>query len=255
MSTIDVSKVEYPESDGRPMGETDLHRDAMFRHIELLKAYYCGQQVYVTGDLLLYYEEGNPKKFIVPDAFVAKGIAPGPRRVFLTWAERKVPDVVIETTSKKTKKRDVGFKPQLYAHLRIPEYFMYDPEQDYLDPPLQGHRLRDDQYVQIEPDDDGSLISDELGLKLIVEDDELQFYRMDTGQRLLTPAERAEIEIEARHREEEARHREEEARHREEQARHREEQARRQEHKARLAAEAEVARLRAELELLKRQSK
>ena len=70
---IDVSIVHYPESDGRPMGETDLHRDAMIRHIELLRHYYEGQQVYVSGDLLVYYEQGNPKKFVVPDAFVVKG--------------------------------------------------------------------------------------------------------------------------------------------------------------------------------------
>ena len=55
-----------------PMGETDLHRKAMIRHIELLEHHFAGQQVYVSGDLLVYYEQGNPKKFVVPDAFIVK---------------------------------------------------------------------------------------------------------------------------------------------------------------------------------------
>jgi hypothetical protein len=58
-------EIEYPESDGQPMDETDLARDWMFRIIDLLKHRYRGQHVYVTGDLLLYYEEGNPSRFVV----------------------------------------------------------------------------------------------------------------------------------------------------------------------------------------------
>ena len=29
------TQVHYPESDGKPMGETDEHRDAMVRHLIL----------------------------------------------------------------------------------------------------------------------------------------------------------------------------------------------------------------------------
>jgi len=185
---IKVSSVYYPESDGRPMGETDLHRAAMVRHIELLQHYYRGQKVYVSGDLLLYYEQGNPKKFVVPDAFVVKGLEPGPRRVYKTWVERKVPNAVIETTSRKTKRKDTIDKPLLYAQLRIPEYFLFDPTEDYLDPPLQGHRLVGEAYQSIPPESDGSLVSQELGLRLRFEKGVLAFYRLDTGERLL-PAE------------------------------------------------------------------
>lgn len=49
--------IEYPEADGRPMAEADLHRDLMFYVIHLLRRYLAGQQVYVSGNLLLYYEE------------------------------------------------------------------------------------------------------------------------------------------------------------------------------------------------------
>ena len=74
----------------------------MVRHIQTLQNYYQGQKVYVSGDLLVYYEQGNPRKFVVPDAFVVKGVSPKRRRTYKTWVEGKAPDVVIETTSRKT---------------------------------------------------------------------------------------------------------------------------------------------------------
>jgi len=256
-SVIQIQTVHYPESDGKPMGETDVHRDAMIRHIELLQYLFRGQRVYVSGDLLVYYEQGNPKKFIVPDAFVVKGVNPKKRRVYKIWLEGKAPDVVIETTSRKTRRKDTHEKPVLYARLRVKEYFVFDPEEEYLEPPLQGHRLSGDGYQRIVPDEHGDLISEELGLKLRLEDDVVQFYRIDTGERLLTADERAAREAGARQRETEALKRETEASQREAEARQRETQARQEaaaarkaaeaEAAARKAAEAEVARLREEL--------
>jgi len=136
-----VLEIEYPESDGNPMGETDLHRNWMVRIIELFEYRYAGQQVYVSGNLLGYYEEGLPNKFVVPDAFIVKDCNPNERRVFKTWEEGKVPNVVFETTSRGTKREDTVFKPQLYERLGICEYFLYDPTSDYLNPPLLGYRL------------------------------------------------------------------------------------------------------------------
>jgi hypothetical protein len=223
---IHVSQVYYPESDGKPMGETDDHRNAMVRHIELLEDFYQGQKVYVSGDLLLYYEQGNPRKFVVPDAFVVKGLQPKSRRVYKTWVEGRSPDVVIETTSRKTRRKDTGDKPRLYARLGVKEYFLFDPHQEYLDPPLQGYRLSAGVFQPIEPGDGGSLDSHELGLRLCIGEGRLQFVCLATGERLLTRAERAEREAEARQREGERANREAEARQ---------------------AAEAEIAHLREEL--------
>jgi Uma2 family endonuclease len=112
-SVIKVTTANYPESDGKPMGETDDHRDQMYRHIDLLRHFYRGQQVYVSGHLLVYYEQGNPRKFVVPDAFVVKGVAPQKRRIYKIWVEGKSPEVVIETTSRKTRRKDTQDKPPL----------------------------------------------------------------------------------------------------------------------------------------------
>ena len=216
---IQVSHVHYPESDGKPMGETDEHRDAMIQHIELLRRHFAGQNVYVSGDLLVYYEQGNPKKFVVPDAFVAKGVSARKRRTYKLWVERQPPNVVIETTSRKTRRKDTTVKADLYATLGVKEYFLFDPDREYLDPPLQGYRLIGSTYERLTPDESGKLVSEELGMRLGIGEEHIQFFRTDTGERLLTDAELANREFEAH----------------------------RVEVEARRAAEAEVARLRDEL--------
>jgi Uma2 family endonuclease len=186
---IQTLEIEYPETDGRPMGETDLHRDWMIRVIELLKHRYRGQRVYVSGNLLMYYEEGDPSHFVVPDAIVVKDCEPGRRRIFKVWEEKRVPSAVFETTSRSTKREDSSYKTQLYEKLAIPEYYLYDPTADYLRPPLQGWRLAGDRYEPIKPDVAGRLLCQELGLWLRLEDGDLVMYDVQSGQRLLTEAE------------------------------------------------------------------
>ena len=90
--------------------------------------------------------------------------------------------MVIETTSKKTRRKDTVDKPELYARLGVQEYFLFDPTQDYLEPPLQGHWLVGDRYVRIEPDSGGGLESYELelGLRLVMVEDRLRFHRLDS---------------------------------------------------------------------------
>ncbi len=50
-----LKRNDYPTSDGKPVAETDWHRDLMVRLIETLKHYYAAQdRVYVSGNLLLF---------------------------------------------------------------------------------------------------------------------------------------------------------------------------------------------------------
>jgi hypothetical protein len=55
--------------------------------------------------------------------------------------------------------------------LGVKEYFLFDPERDYLKPPLQGFRLLDGKMISIEPDRQGCLFSEELRLKLRLSDE------------------------------------------------------------------------------------
>jgi len=190
----------YPESDGEPMAETDTHRNLMIYLIEALTDRYRDDpQVYVAGNLFLYYAEGDPTSAIAPDVFVVFGIPRGNRRVYKVWEEGKGPDVVIELTSKGTMWKDRGAKKGIYEALGVTEYFLYDPLQEYLSPLLQGYRLTGDGYRRIE---EQSVVSDVLGLELRDEEGFLRLYDLETGEKLLTPLEaqaarrQAEAELE-----------------------------------------------------------
>ena len=100
--------VEYPSSDGQPMAETPVHRDAMIDAIRVLSRHFARRpDVYVSGDMLMYYEEGNPRKCVAPDVFVVVGAdRDEDRDTYLLWREPKAPDFVLEVTSKSTRKND-----------------------------------------------------------------------------------------------------------------------------------------------------
>jgi Uma2 family endonuclease len=183
-------EVVYPESDGKPMAETDVHRDWMVLIIERLKARYRGKRVYVSGNLLIYYEEGNPKKSVAPDVFAVLECEQRRRRTFKVWEEGRGPNFILETTSGKTRREDQGPKPALFAKLRVPEFFLYDPLAEWLKPPLQGFRLNNGHYEPIRPEADGSLISKQLGIRFLLEDGELAMFDVKMGERILSDGER-----------------------------------------------------------------
>lgn len=189
MQTPVDTDIEYPESDGKPMGETDLHRNWMMRLYDMLHYHFRNEQVYVASDLLLYYQEGEVQKFLVPDIFVVKDSEPEFRRTFRTWDEGRIPNTVIEVTSKSTRREDELFKPYRYEMIGVCELFLYDPTGDYLKPRLQGYRLQDHGYARIEPDSTGALESDELDLQLSLNSSDLILRDRSTGHVLLTEAE------------------------------------------------------------------
>jgi Uma2 family endonuclease len=176
------------------MAETDLHRDDMVDTIHTLQDFFADRpRVYVSGNLLLYYEEGNPRKHVAPDVLVTLGIAKEPRRdYYLAWKEGKSPDFVAEITSKTTRREDQKKKLAIYRDiLRVPEYILFDPRAEYLKPPLQGFRLVGGDYASIEPVA-GRLPSEVLGLHLEREGQRLRLFDPATGQYLPTRLERAE---------------------------------------------------------------
>ena len=244
IATRPALEIEYPESDGQPMAETDLHRNWMVWLIELLKSFFAGQQVYVSGNLLIYYVEGNPKKSFAPDVFVVKNVRPDDRRVFKLWEEGAIPCFVLETTSRKTGHEDLGPKMLLYAKLGVREYFLFDPERELFEPALLGYRLVGGGYMPLEMDGTQTLLSEELGILIRLEGFQLGLYDAQTGARLLSGEERAEqAEERASHAEELASHAEERAGQAEERV-HAVEVALEQERLARQALEVELAKLR-----------
>jgi len=187
-------KIEYPTGDGKPMAETDIHRNDLVDLIQSLEDHFAGERmVYVSGNLLMFYEEGNRRKHISPNVFVVRGVAKMVRENFLIWEEGKAPDTVIEISSKSTKREDLTKKWELYRDvLKVREYFLFDPTEDYLKPPLQGHRLVEGDYVPIESVS-GRLPSEILHLHLERDGSELRLYDPVTRGRLLTRSEKMHL--------------------------------------------------------------
>ena len=182
--------IEYPSGDGKPMAETQVHLEDMIDAIQVLDDRFVDEpNVYVGGNLLLYYEEGNPRKHVAPDVLVALGIRKEPpRENYLVWREGKAPDMVIEITSKSTKREDKTKKFEIYRDiLSVSEYFLFDPTEDYLDPPLQGFRLVRGTFVPIEPIA-GRLPSQVLGLHLERDWQETSLRRSRDGRALVDAA-------------------------------------------------------------------
>ena len=125
------------------MAESDLHIDILADIRERLKAWAAVRDdVYAAGNMLVYYVEGEPRKSLAPDCFVVFGVENHPRLSFKTWKEKAFPSVVFEFTSKSTQAEDLKKKFEIYRDIwKVEEYFLFDPQAEYLEPNLQGFRL------------------------------------------------------------------------------------------------------------------
>src|ERR1043165_4172612 len=171
VSAVHQPEIEYPSSDGTPLAETDIHVREIVALLTTLQMFFESRDgVYVAANNFIYYEEGNPAARFSPDVYVVFGVGKETRPVFKLW-EEKPPSVIFEASSRGTWLEDAGNKKTLCQVLGVKEYFLFDPERDYLKPPLQGFRLLDGKMISIEPDRQGCLFSEELRLKLRLSDE------------------------------------------------------------------------------------
>ena len=182
-------EVIYPESDGKPMGETGLHVKCIIElmtALDLLFSMVRGRDdVHLAADMFLYYEEGNPKANKSPDVMVTFGIdSPGPQRTFKTWVERTAPQVIFEITSAKTWRVDVHEKPVVYASIGVEEYYIFDPLDERLKPRFQGFLLVDGAYRPMPFEPDGSIVSPRLEIRIVPEGYRLRLIRLENGESL-----------------------------------------------------------------------
>ncbi len=182
----------YPESDGKPMAETETHRDLMIDFIQMLKHHFRNDDdVCVSGNMFMYYEEGNTRKSVAPDVFVAFGVGKKERRTYRIWEEGRAPDFVLEVASPRTFRHDMRKKKDLYVtELGVREYFIYDPLGEIV-PSFVGYRLNNGVYEEI-PFSNDRLTSDVLGLELGENDGILRLFDPVKSEWLPTVTERAE---------------------------------------------------------------
>jgi Uma2 family endonuclease len=177
-------------SDEPPL-ETDLHLRQMLLLISCLEWLWRDRQdFYCAGNLSIYYSPRQLKSEKVrgPDFFVVLGTERKSRSSWVVWEEGgQYPNVIVEVLSKKTAATDRGLKKQIYQDIfRTPEYFWFDP----VSLEFKGFELLRGHYQDLQPDGNGRLWSQELGLFLGVQDQQLRFITAE-GQLVPTPAEAA----------------------------------------------------------------
>ena len=180
-------------SDEPPL-ETDIHLRQMILLIKCLDWLWRKRNDYfASGNLTIYYSPRQLKSedFRGPDFFVVLGTERKSRKSWVVWEEDgKYPNVIVEIISRSTAATDRGLKKQIYQDIfRTPDYFWFEP--DTLE--LAGFSLVSGQYQPIEPNPQGLLWSQQLGLYLGIYEEKLRFFTSD-GQLVATPEEDAEMQ-------------------------------------------------------------
>ncbi len=219
-----LESVVFPPGDlwsNEPEMDSDHHRRQMELLIRSIEYYFRERQdFYVTGNLTIYFSPNQRKSedFRGPDFFFVAGVERHDRRSWVVWQEDgKYPNVIIEILSHSTAAVDKGLKKQIYQDtFRTPEYFWFDP----YNPEVTGFQLMAGYYQPLQPNADGWLWSQQLGLYLGIHASQLRFFTPE-GQLVIVPDEALEQEHQ---RAEQERQRAEQERQRAEQERQRAEQ-------------------------------
>ncbi|HEX7449770.1 MAG TPA: Uma2 family endonuclease, partial [Pirellulales bacterium] len=187
----------YPDSDGRPVGETPAHFRNASHVKEALEAHFSGDpEIFVAANMFVYYVPGDRLKHVSPDLFLVRGIdKTKPRRRYLLWKEGKGPELVIELTSESTRDEDIDKKWIYREFLGVKEYILFDPFDEYLQPRLQGFLLQRGDDVPM-PVESGRLVSEVLGLHLEPDGEDLRLYDPALRRRLRNPSEEREFAAE-----------------------------------------------------------
>ena len=185
--------IVYPERDGKPMAETEIHILAIVELLHSLKAFFRDRpDVFVIADMLWYWKEGRTKT-TAPHLMVVPGVGNQQRRrSFFTWRENgAVPAIVFEIASQSTWRKDLTGKRRMYERRGVREYFIFDPENLYLDNgPLLGFRHDGILYRSLDPVD--GRLSSLLGFDIRPEGEMLRLIDRTTGIDIPTPAETME---------------------------------------------------------------
>jgi hypothetical protein len=158
---------------------------------------------FAAGNICVYYEPGNTRDYLSPDAFVAGGRVPEPPpRVYRLWL---LPQVIFaaEIGSMSNTREAIAAKRERYAQfVRPQELLETDPIDEeageVLTPEhLRLFRLTDQGYVEVDRQPSGRFWSAVLELEIGVDEgDDLRLYTPD-GERVLTYEEERQARREA----------------------------------------------------------
>ena len=188
--------VVYPEEEKVP--ESELQGNAR-RYVQgaLSIRYQERPDIYVAGDMFIFYRMNDAEARLAPDIMVVFGAAESPPRPsWLVWREGGLtPDFVLEIASPGTVADDAGWKRDRYATMEVSEYWRFDPQGGELIPELLTGEVLDAArgYRRLPVGRDATGIlrghSARLGLDLCVVSSELRLYDPVAGEWLRSHAE------------------------------------------------------------------
>jgi Uma2 family endonuclease len=233
---------EDAEEDDEPLATDGHYREQIYVY-SVLYDRFAGPECYVAFQRWLRRDRERRLSSLQPDLLVALGVPNALRRVYNPWELGKPPTLVAEWLSDSSLKADRELKAGEYRKLGIAEYWLFNPYGEFRDPRVQGWDLQaEDDPAPLPGEADGSVASRVLPVRFVVHETRLAVLETTTGEPL-TPLRAQELHIldEIARREREAA------------LRHQAEQEAQREAAARRRAEEELARLRAELEQLRRE--
>lgn len=177
------SEIYYPDSDGQPMAETDFHANLLIYLKKALEIFFAERpEVYVTGNIMFYYTEGEPTQVVSPDVMVFFGVPKAERRSYKIWEENDVaPSVVIEISSVGTWSKDRVEKRLLYEMLGVEEYYIFNPLTPKKVPVFVAYNLENDVLVPASIENN-RVKSNALGLELVNTDKTLRLFSPQTNE-------------------------------------------------------------------------
>ena len=126
----DENGVFYPEPDGEPMPDAEYQdRNIRSARYQLDGFYHDRPGTYVSGNTVIYYEQGNPRRNVSPDCYVAFNVdysVINYHGSYWVWEMGKPPDFVLEVASESTAGNDTGRKMLIYASMGAGEYWLFD---------------------------------------------------------------------------------------------------------------------------------
>lgn len=195
----------FLDENGESMGQDPRHSKLAIYIYNLLVWVYRAELCTITFDLYHKAEielaaptiRGDKKAAarLSPDVSFIRAIVPQDEATYTVGKDGPSPNVIFEVSSRRTYRADLFDKFRLYAAaFSAKEYFMYDPHRRRL---WQGRRLKawrlvDETFVEIEPNADGWVWSEELQNWLVEDGRFLRMYNR-AGERLLTGEEEAEL--------------------------------------------------------------
>lgn len=185
----------YPASDDKNRGRGDFHfQQRMLLAESLQKNFDSRSDVYISSDIFVYYEEGNPRRRFAPDVMVCFGVENKKRRTYKLWEEKVAPSVIFEIASSETWEKDVTTKRKLYEDLGVAEFYVFDPEYKYLPQALRAYHLEFGELAR-QSISKNRIFSPALGLELVDTKENLRLFDPKNNELLPTAKElKAELD-------------------------------------------------------------